>query len=175
MTHPALEPVLRPLASADAEAVSTLLGAAFGQDAEARLVHDLRGCGAFLCELVAVDPDGRIVGYVGFSRVTGAGAAHRISIACLAPVAVSPDRQRSGIGAALIHQGLKELRSQGIDLVLVLGPPAYYPRFGFDADLARQVRAPYAGAAFQALALTPAARDALPIEVTFATPFEAFE
>ena len=47
MTHPALEPVLRPFASADAEAVSTLLGAAFGQDAEARLVHDLRN-GEFL-------------------------------------------------------------------------------------------------------------------------------
>ena len=66
-------------------------------------------------------------------------------------------------------------REQGIDLVLVLGPPSYYPRFGFDAGLARQVTAPYAGAAFQALALTPAARAALPIEVTFATPFEAFE
>jgi putative acetyltransferase len=175
MTHPSLAPTLRTASSADAEAISTLLGAAFGQDAEARLVHELRACGAFLHERVAVGPDGRVVGYVAFSRVTGAGPAHRLTIACLAPVAVTPDLQRSGIGSALVRDGLETLRGEGVDLVLVLGPPAYYPRFGFDSELARKVSAPYAGAAFQARALTEAARAALPIEVSFATPFEAFD
>lgn len=175
MTHPALDPVLRTAGEADAEAIATLLGAAFGQDAEARLVHELRACGAFLLERVAIDPAGRLVGYVGFSRVTGAGAAHRLAIACLAPVAVSPDRRKAGIASALIRDGLATLAADGIDLVLVLGPPAFFPRFGFSADLARHISGPYAGAAFQALALDPAVASQMPIEVTFATPFEAFE
>ncbi|MDN3721814.1 hypothetical protein QW131_28170 [Roseibium salinum] len=59
--------------------------------------------------------------------------------------------------------------------MLVLGPPTYYPRFGFDAALARKVQGPYAGDAFMALALTDAGERNLPIEVAFATPFEEFE
>ncbi|MCC4244343.1 GNAT family N-acetyltransferase [Stappia indica] len=175
MTHPALEPAIRPATPADEADISLVTASAFGQEGEARLVDELRSCGALVLELVAVDRDGRIVGHVAFSRVTGAGAGHRLAISCLAPVSVSPDRQRGGVGSALIRAGITALREQGEDLVLVLGPPAYYPRFGFDAELAKKVAAPYAGAAFQALALTEAARAALPIEVTFATPFEAFE
>jgi putative acetyltransferase len=152
-----------------------LLAAAFGQDAEAHLVGELRACGALVLERVSVDPDGTLEGYVAFSRVTGAGAAHRLSISCLAPVAVRPDRQRSGVGTQLIEAALAELRASGEDLVLVFGPPSYYPRFGFDAELARKVSAPYAGAAFQALALSEAATAAMPIEVDFATPFQAFD
>lgn len=175
MTHPALEPVIRAVTPGDADAVSTLITAAFGQEAEARLVDELRACGALVLERLAEERDGRIVGHVAFSRVTGAGQGHRLAISCLAPVAVIPDRQRSGIGSALIRAGLEALRADGEDLVLVLGPPAYYPRFGFDAGLARKVVAPYAGAAFQALALREEAVAALPIEVTFATPFQVFE
>ena len=175
MTHPALEPEIRPATPADEADISLVIATAFGQEGEARLVDELRSCGALVLERVAVDRDGRIVGHVAFSRVTGAGAGHRLAISCLAPVSVSPDRQRGGVGSALIRAGITALREQGEDLILVLGPPAYYPRFGFDAALAKKVAGPYAGPAFQALALTEAARAALPIEVAFATPFEAFE
>ncbi|WP_349359378.1 N-acetyltransferase [Stappia sp.] len=175
MTHPLPEPVIRPVAEGDAGAIALLLAAAFGQDTEARLVAELRGCGALVMERVAVDPDGTIDGYVAFSRVTGAGPAHRLAISCLAPVAVRPDRQRTGIATMLLEASLRELADRDEDLVLVLGPPAFFPRFGFDAELAKKVRAPYAGAFFQALALTDAARAALPIEVSFATPFQAFD
>ncbi len=175
MNHPALEPAIRAVTPGDHDAVSTLITAAFGQDAEARLVRDLRSCGALVLERLAEERDGRIVGHVAFSRVTGNGQAHRLAISCMAPVSVSPDRQRSGIGSALIRAGIGALRDAGEDLVLVLGPPDYYPRFGFDAELAKKVAAPYAGAAFQALALHDVAAAAMPIEVTFATPFQAFE
>ena len=55
----------------------------------------------------------------------------------------------------LIHAGLHQCRELGIDAVVVLGHPAYYPRFGFSATLAQRLAAPYAGPAFMALELVP--------------------
>ena len=168
---------IRPVAPADEAVVKALVTAAFNQETEARLVHTLRHCGALVLEQVAVTPEGKMVGHVAYSRVTpaGVGAGQDLSIACLAPISVWPELQRQGIGSALISASLETMKDLGEDLVLVLGPPAYYPRFGFDADLAKKVQGPYAGAAFMALALTDAGRRDLPVEVSFATPFEEFE
>ncbi|MHA7774831.1 GNAT family N-acetyltransferase [Roseibium sp. M-1] len=168
---------IRNVTPDDETAVRDLVTAAFPSDMEERLVHTLRHCGALVLEQVAVDKNGRIVGHVAFSRVTPAavGPGQGMQIACLAPVSVWPDRQKSGIGSALIRASLEKLKDLGEDLVLVLGPPAYYPRFGFDPVLARKVQAPYAGDAFMALALTEAGSRDLPIEVAFATPFQEFE
>lgn len=161
----------------DEASVRDLLRAAFPSDMEARLVERLRHCGALVLEQVAVDDAGAIIGHVAYSRVTPAaiGAGQALQVACLAPVSVWPERQRKGIGSALIRASLQKLTDMGEDLVLVLGPPAYYPRFGFDPVLARKVQAPYAGDAFMALALTEAGSRDLPIEVAFATPFQEFE
>jgi putative acetyltransferase len=41
-----------------------------------------------------------------------------------------------------------------MDLVLVLGEPDYYGRFGFAPDLAKQLNTPYDGPYLQALALS---------------------
>ena len=49
----------------------------------------------------------------------------------LAPVAVEPDWQRQGIGDALIRYALDECRRLGHGIVIVLGEPNYYHRFGF--------------------------------------------
>jgi putative acetyltransferase len=168
---------IRNVTPNDEIAVRDLVTAAFPSDMEARLVHTLRHCGALVLEQVAVDGTGKIVGHVAYSRVTPAaiGPGQGMQIACLAPVSVWPDRQKSGIGSALIRASLERLKDLGEDLVLVLGPPAYYPRFGFDPVLARKVRGPYAGDAFMALALTEAGSRDLPIEVAFATPFQEFE
>ena len=93
----------------------------------------------------------------------------------MAPVSVWPEFQHQGIGAAMIEEGISRLKELGEDLILVLGWPSYYPRFGFDAELARKVKAPYAGNAFMALALTEDGHRNLPVEVTFATPFQDFD
>ncbi|ADZ72071.1 GNAT family N-acetyltransferase [Polymorphum gilvum] len=166
---------IRPVNPADEPAVHAVIAAAFGQETEAGLVHDLRHCGALVLERVAETPDRRIVGHIAFSRVTGAGAGHRLHVSCLASLSVHPDFQRLGIGSQLVESSLADLRKAGEDLVLVLGPPAYYPRFGFDPVLAQKVHGPYAGNAFMAMALTEAGDNDLPVEVTFATPFEDFE
>jgi putative acetyltransferase len=46
-------------------------------------------------------------------------------------MAVLPDDQRQGIGAALIREGLQQCRAGGCEVVVVLGHREYYPRFGF--------------------------------------------
>jgi putative acetyltransferase len=51
--------------------------------------------------------------------------------AALGPVAVLPDRQRLGIGSRLIETGNRMLKDSACPFIVVLGHPAYYPRFGF--------------------------------------------
>ncbi|MXN66406.1 GNAT family N-acetyltransferase [Stappia sp. GBMRC 2046] len=167
---------VRPAESADAHGIHSVVNAAFGQSAEADLVDELRGCGALVVELVAEDDQKNIVGHVAISRVTaGSGPGHRLAITCLAPLSVLPVCQKRGIGTALTHAAVERLKEMGEDLILVVGDPAYYTRLGFDPGLAREVKGPYAGDAFMALALSSAGGRDLPVEVGFATPFEAFE
>lgn len=49
----------------------------------------------------------------------------------LAPMAVAPERQRQGIGSALVRAGLDRCKEPGFGAIVVLGHPEYYPRFGF--------------------------------------------
>jgi putative acetyltransferase len=71
----------------------------------------------------------------------------------LAPVSVAPERQRRGIGDALVREAIDVARSEGWEAVFVLGEPAYYRRFGFRAELAAGFGSPYAGHFLMALAL----------------------
>ena len=77
---------------------------------EARLVHKLRHCGALVLEQVAVDETGKDCrSHVAYSRVTPAaiGPGQAMQIACLAPVSVWPDMQKTGIGTDLIRASLE--------------------------------------------------------------------
>ena len=49
----------------------------------------------------------------------------------LAPMAVLPEYQKRGIGSALVERGFDECRRIGHNIVVVVGHPEYYPRFGF--------------------------------------------
>jgi putative acetyltransferase len=89
-------------------------------------VDALRRADALTVSAVAV-VGSRIVGHIAFSPVT----IDDHSALALAPVAVEPTSQRQGIGAALIRWGLDECRRLEHGIVIVLGEPAYYGRFGF--------------------------------------------
>lgn len=168
---------VRDVVAADEAAIQALLLDVYPSDMEARLVHKLRHCGALVLEQVAVAPDGSVLGHVAYSRVTNTtiGRNQASQIACLAPVSVLPGVQRQGVGSKIIETSLKRLAEQQEDLVLVLGPPSYFSKFGFDPQLAKKVRGPYVGAAFMAAPLTDAGARHLPVDVAFATPFEDFE
>lgn len=113
----------------DLAAVHAVNAAAFGREAEAELVDALRARVPSAISLVA-DEGGRVVGHILFTPVTLEGRAD-LAIAGLAPMAVAPEMQRRGVGAALIRAGLERCAAAGFDAVVVLGHPDYYPRHGF--------------------------------------------
>lgn len=148
--------LLREAASEDHAEIHAVVAAAFGQPDEAKLVDALRADGDALVELVA-EEDGFIVGHLLFSRLnTDTGAR----FAALAPLSVLPARQRDGVGLALMQVGHELCRKAGVEAVIVLGHPDYYPRAGYSAEAAARVTAPFSGPSFMALALTPGALDA---------------
>src|ERR1051326_8619687 len=63
------------------------------------------------------------------------------------------DRQRRGIGSALIVRGIEECRAAGWPAIIVVGHTGYYPRFGFSAALVSHLESPYAGTHFMGLEL----------------------
>jgi putative acetyltransferase len=124
---------IRPERPDDIAAIQAVNRQAFGQADEAVLVDALRDGGFAVASLVAEDA-GRIVGHILFSRLPVAAGGRIVEGAALAPMAVMPDRQREGIGSALVRAGLVACRAAGIAAVVVLGHPDYYPRFGFSAS-----------------------------------------
>jgi putative acetyltransferase len=148
--------VIRPETPEDHAAIDAVHKGAFGGAAEADLVGSLRQNGDILLSLVA--DVGEVVGHVAFSRLSLSKSPARAS--ALAPLAVVKERHRRGIAASLVREGLSRLAETGEDLVLVLGDPAYYGRFGFTVENAAGLQTPYDGPYLQALALTDEGRRA---------------
>lgn len=137
---------------ADTAQVRAVECAAFGREDEAAIAERLQADGDCVLSLVA-ERDGSIIGHAVFYRVwIGETAA-----AGLGPMAVAPEVQRTGAGGAMIRAGLEILRTRGEPMVVVLGHPDYYPRFGFSAQIAEAFEAPWSGPAFMAIRLSDAA------------------
>lgn len=130
--------MIRRESPADIGAIRSVTAAAFAREgqpdepSEVGLVDRLRAHRCWLEPLsrVAVDTDGTVVGHVVCTRGT---VGDDVPALGLGPVSVRPDRQRSGIGSALMHSVLGAADALGERLVALLGDPAYYHRFGFVA------------------------------------------
>ncbi|MBU1174002.1 MAG: N-acetyltransferase [Alphaproteobacteria bacterium] len=103
---------------------------AMASGTEAAIVDALRQAGALTLSLLA-EQDGEIVGHVAFSPAVLGKIEGWYG---LGPVSVRPDLHKQGIGSALIKAGLDRLRVLGASGCVVIGHPAYYPRFGFAAN-----------------------------------------
>jgi putative acetyltransferase len=112
----------------DQSSVRKLNELAFDGSAEANLVDGLRRNAKPIVSLVAED-DGEIVGHIMFSPVAHSTDAE-LKLMGLAPMAVMPVQQRSGIGSALVEAGLESCKELQIDGVVLLGHPHYYPIYG---------------------------------------------
>jgi putative acetyltransferase len=113
----------------DVDGVHELNRAAFGGVEEAQIVDALRGAVTPLISLVA-ETDGTVVGHILFSPVTLASTPRPLVMG-LAPMAVLPCHQRSGVGSALVRAGLDACSAVSAVGVVVVGHPTYYPRFDF--------------------------------------------
>lgn len=158
---------LRDCAPTDLPALERLYPAAFPAEDLLPLVKDLLAARPDVLALVACR-DGAVIGHVAFTLCHLAGRNE--SIALLAPLAVAPGWQKRGIGSALVREGLARLQRADVAMVLVLGDPAYYGRFGFTAD--HRVLPPYVlpaewGGAWQALDLRGGGVD---VQGTLAVP-----
>jgi putative acetyltransferase len=163
---------IRPESVADEPGIGLVITGAFGGTEEAELVVALRRDGDVLYAAVA-EGGGGLLGHVLFSRMfIETPDGRRVPAAALAPLAVAPAAQRRGIGEALTRHGLDRLQQLGERIVIVLGHPAYYPRFGFSAALARNIECPFEHRdAFMAMELAPGALDGVRGRVVYARAF----
>ena len=123
--------VVRAETPSDYDQVRRVVEDAFGRENEARLVELIRASENYIPELALVaEHEGAVIGYILFSYATLEGA-DRLRVLALAPVAVASSHQRTGVGSALVEEGLARSDARGEPLVVVLGHAAYYPRFGF--------------------------------------------
>jgi putative acetyltransferase len=163
--------IIRPETPADRAAVRTIQAEAFAAPAEADLVAALRSAGLASISLVAT-VNAQAVGHVLLSPVSLHGVCTADGGLGLAPLAVLPGRQGLGIGSWLVVAAIAAARRLGARYLVVLGEPAFYARFGFEAATRYGLDNEYgAGDAFQVLALRPGA---LPPEgglIRYAPPF----
>jgi putative acetyltransferase len=141
--------------AADLAGIRSVEEDAFPTRSEADLVDQLRTDGDAEFSLVAVQED-EIVGHAMLSRMRAPPETLG-----LGPVAVSTPHRRKGIASSLIREGLRRATEKGWKGVFVLGDPAYYCRFGFNAALAAGFTSRYSGPHLMALALQ---NDGLPIQ-----------
>jgi putative acetyltransferase len=136
--------VIRPARPDDREAIVALTDAAFeGSEEALRVVRELEP------EISLVwEDEAAIVGHVMLTRMTllrepvAPTPLHEHRPFQLSPLSVAPSHQRRGIGSALTREALRLADDAGEPLVLVLGHPTYYPRFGFEPAAALGLESP---------------------------------
>src|SRR3982074_1867177 len=132
--------LIRREQTGDIEVVQAIVAAAFARPntpqqvpVEVTLLDELRASKSWLpcLSLVAADPvSSEVVGYVVCTR----GTINVSRVLALGPLAVRPDWQRRGVGAALMHAVLGAADALDEPLVGLLGNPEYYARYGFRAS-----------------------------------------
>ncbi len=170
-----MDSIIRPEHDADQQAIHRVHVAAFPTPAEAHLVDALRTAGDATVSWVA-ELDGAVVGHILFSPIvmdSGDGRRRPFGVG-LAPMAVMPAHQRTGLGTRLIRAGLDDCRNAGHTRVVVLGHPDYYPRFGFTPASSFEIRSTYdvPDDVFMAQALVPGALDGWSGTVHYAPAFD---
>jgi putative acetyltransferase len=158
----------------DAMPIRRVIERAFGQAGEADLVDALRRSDALTVSMVA-EADGEIVGHVAFSPVTIRGSDTLDEGLGLAPLAVIPEKQRHGIGAALVRAGLEACRARGHRVVVLVGEPAYYQRFGFStaSEFGLECAIPVPVEVFLVVVLSPGALAGCSGVVSYRPEFDA--
>ena len=145
---------IRPARSTDAAGILAVVADAFsygGTRDPSEEVAIVRGTwsasarrGRPLLELVA-DEHGTIVGHL--QAAPGALDGNPTPVAGVAPVCVGTAHQGRGVGSALMGSLIDAATDQHWPLLVLLGDPAYYGRFGFEPAAPLGLSYPPVGAA----------------------------
>ncbi|MCQ6557709.1 GNAT family N-acetyltransferase [Paenibacillus mendelii] len=110
-----------------------LIQAFDNREDEALLVERIRRAPEFVPELsiIAQSSDGEIIGHLLISEALVIEGDKQHTVLVLAPLAVKPSHQKSGVGTLLMEEGLRRSHELGYAAVMLIGHPSYYPRFGF--------------------------------------------
>lgn len=173
---------LHPEGPADPPAIRRIVAEAFARadaatPAEVALVDGLRRSAAWLPELSMVaEVDGELVAYALLSRVW-VGPIREPALA-LGPVAVLPAHHALGYGTDVVQAALDAAAELGERLVVVVGNPSYYRRFGFRPAAPLGLSSPWSalGDPWQALVLPADTSGAAPVprgEVRYPPPWSA--
>jgi len=167
--------IIRSEQNQDIEAIHEVNRLAFGQEDEGLLIQRIRDSSGFIPDLslVAIQ-DELIVGHILFSRIEIERQHGNKPVLSLAPMAVHPDFQNQRIGTKLVRKGLKKSRELGYEVVVVVGHPDYYPRFGFvpARDKGLEVPFPVPNEAFMVLELVPGVLERIRGMVKYPPEFE---
>ena len=91
---------------------------------------------------LVAEVDNQVIGYVSYSPILLKSDSSIVGY-ILAPLAVSPEHQKQGVGSNLINFGIDLLTKDGVGVLLVYGDPAFYGRFGFKEEIGRSFVPPY--------------------------------
>ncbi len=124
--------IIRPEKPDDYEAIKKINDLAFGQIPEGVLIEKLRLEPAYIRDLSLIAlMNGKPVGHILFFPVNIVNGQQHVPSLSLAPMAVTPEFQKKGIGSKLVQEGLEMAKASGFTSVIVLGHRTFYPRFGF--------------------------------------------
>jgi putative acetyltransferase len=135
--------IIRNETPQDYLAIAEVNTLAFGQDNEAKLIEKIRCSDRYIPELSLVaEIDNFIAGHILFSYIDLVGEETK-KLLGLAPLAVHPKFQNQGIGTALVKAGLEIAEARKESLVIVLGHPNFYSRFGFQPSVVYKIESPF--------------------------------
>jgi putative acetyltransferase len=122
---------VRPEQSVDREDVLRVIAAAFGDEGD--LVADIwAGLGHHKRAGLVAEQGGHVLGHVGLSRAWVDARRALVEVWVLSPLSVVPDRQREGVGTALLAAAVEAARGSAVPVLFLEGSPVYYGARGFE-------------------------------------------
>ena len=123
---------VRAETSDEIKAIDVVHLSAFEGDDEVGFIDSLRNSSGYIADLSLVaEFNGRIVGHILLTKIHLQQGNKGSDILALAPMAVVPSQSHRGIGSELVHKAIEEAKKHGFKIIVVIGHPEFYQRFGF--------------------------------------------